>query len=260
MSPRPSAAATSTTRPCTRSAAARAWPSDTTATRQGLGLSLSQLNRIVEYDPRERRLTAEAGVTMSRIAETLGAAGQMLPVDVPQPGTATLGGVVAVQAQGPRVFGHGPLRHFVLGLQAVEGRGVAFRAGGSLAKGVAGPDVSRLLIGSLGTLGVITELTIRVRPAPQRTAVMACAPADLPEAERLLAAMPRSAVSPAAIELLWGAAWQDVAGGGGRSRVLGTIPGAGRSSRRRGRRGRMDGRAASRRVAGTGGHSVLRPR
>jgi glycolate oxidase FAD binding subunit len=149
---------------------------------------------------------------MSRVVETLAAAGQMLPVDVPQPGTATLGGVVAAQAVGPRVFGHGPLRHFVLGLRAVEGRGAAFRAGGSLTKGVVSPDVSRLLIGSFGTLAVITELTVRVRPAPQRTAVVACAPADLPEAERLLAAMPQSAVSPVAIELLWGAAWQDAAG------------------------------------------------
>src|SRR5688572_14394502 len=156
---------------------------------EGTGLSLAGMNRVVDYPARDMTVTVEAGVTMKSLAELLATERQRLPVDVPQAERATIGGVVATNWNGPRRYGEGSLRDFVIGISAVDGRGLPFKGGGRVVKNVAGYDFCKLLTGSLGTLGVITQVTLRLKPIPEQSALMACSLPDVPSAERLLAAL-----------------------------------------------------------------------
>jgi glycolate oxidase FAD binding subunit len=178
-------------------------------TRQGMGLSLAGLNRVVDYPARDMTVTVEAGITMGQLGETLAAGGQWLPIDVPQRAAATLGGVMATATSGARRYGYGTMRDYVIGVSAVDGRGQPFKSGGRVVKNVAGYDFCKLLTGSLGTLGVITQITLKVKPLPESSAFLVCDLDDLDVAERLLSALVHSATTPVAVELLTGPAWRE---------------------------------------------------
>ncbi|WP_254509666.1 FAD-binding oxidoreductase [Anatilimnocola floriformis] len=171
-------------------------------------LSLAQLNRVVDYPARDMTITVEAGITMAQLAETLVKEHQRLPVDVPQADRATIGGVIATNWNGHRRYGQGSLRDFVIGIEAVDGNGLLFHGGGRVVKNVAGYDFCKLLCGSFGTLGIITQVTLKVRPLPERSAWLACSVNDAKKAETMLAALQQSAVTPAAVELVSGSVWQ----------------------------------------------------
>lgn len=173
----------------------------------GSGLSLAGLSRVVDYPARDMTVTVEAGVTMQTLADLLAAEGQRLPLGVPLADKATVGGVVATNWNGPRRYGCGTVRDYVIGISAVDGRGMSFKGGGRVVKNVAGYDFCKLLTGSLGTLGVITQVTFKVRPITEQFTLMACALQTTGQAEKLLAALVTSATTPAAIELLSGPAW-----------------------------------------------------
>jgi len=175
-----------------------------TPKQQGIGLSLAGLKQIIDYPARDMTITVEAGITMQTLEQTLAAEGQQLPFDVPQSEAATLGGVVATNWNGPRRLAYGTVRDHVIGIRAVDGRGVAYSGGGRVVKNVAGYDFCKLLTGSMGTLGVITQLTMRVKPLPERTAMVEIPLASRSVAERILEAMVTSQASPVAIELLAG--------------------------------------------------------
>ena len=177
------------------------------AKQPGVGLSTAGINRVVDYPARDMTITVEAGVTMATLAATLATEAQRLPVDAPQADRATLGGLVATAPSGPRRYGHGTMRDYVIGITAVDGRGVPFHGGGRVVKNVAGYDFCKLLTGSLGTLGVITQITLRVKPVPERNALVTCDVSDLDQAEKLLAALVDFESPPAAIELVTGPAW-----------------------------------------------------
>jgi glycolate oxidase FAD binding subunit len=177
------------------------------AKAKGIGLATAGLNRVVDYPARDMTITVEAGITMRRLAETLAAEHQWLPVDAPQAGSATLGGVLATNWNGPRRFGQGPLRDFVIGISAVDGAATEFKAGGRVVKNVAGYDLCKLLVGSQGTLGIITQATLKVRPIPEASTFMFTRPRDWAAAEQLLATLLQSPVTPATVELLTGPAW-----------------------------------------------------
>ncbi len=179
------------------------WP----AKKPGIGLSLAKLNRVVDYPARDLTITVEAGITMKSLAELLASERQRLPIDVPQAEQATLGGVVATNFNGPRRLGQGSVRDYVIGISAVDGRGMGFKGGGRVVKNVAGYDFCKLLTGSLGTLGVVTQLTLRLKPIPERLAFVVCSPRDAREAEKLLAALVHSRTTPVSIELLAGKVW-----------------------------------------------------
>jgi glycolate oxidase FAD binding subunit len=179
------------------------------ATRPGIGLSLSRLNRVIDFPSRDMTITAEAGITMAALAAELGRCGQRLPIDVPQPERATLGGVIATNTSGPRRYGSGTLRDYVIGISAVDGRGTPFKGGGRVVKNVAGYDFCKLLTGSMGTLAVITQATLKVVPVPEAAAFLYHDLSDIAQAEPRLAALVTSQVKPAAIELLAGPAWRD---------------------------------------------------
>jgi glycolate oxidase FAD binding subunit len=123
------------------------------------------LDGIVEYEPTELVLTARAGTPLVAIEEALATNGQMLAFEPPHFGPgATLGGSVAAGLSGPRRPAAGAVRDFVLGVRMLDGNGTDLQFGGRVMKNVAGFDVSRLLAGSLGTLGLLTEVSIKVLP------------------------------------------------------------------------------------------------
>jgi glycolate oxidase FAD binding subunit len=126
------------------------------------------LTGIVDYEPTELVMTARAGTPLSEIEKALAAGGQMLAFEPPYFGqNATLGGCIAAGFSGPRRAGAGSARDFVLGVRIVNGLGEDLRFGGQVMKNVAGYDVSRLLTGSFGTLGLITEVSLKVLPIPE---------------------------------------------------------------------------------------------
>src|SRR4029079_12976461 len=135
-------------------------------------LNLSSLAKIVDYTPRDMTILVEAGVRMADLAATLAAERQQLPIDVPRAADATIGGVIATNWCGPRRYGHGTIRDYVIGIHAVDGRGVAFKGGGRVVKNVAGYDFCKLLTGSLGTLGVITQVALKVKPQSESSAAV----------------------------------------------------------------------------------------
>ena len=132
-------------------------------------LSTRKMNRFVAHEPADLVATAEAGLTLREFQARLAEAGQWLPIDPPDQATATIGGVVATASAGPQSFGYGPLRSFVIGLRAVLADGRRIKAGGHVVKNVAGYDLCKLFTGSYGTLGVITEVTFKLRPLPAET-------------------------------------------------------------------------------------------
>jgi len=173
-------------------------------TEPGIGLSTAGLDRIVDHAANDMTITVEAGVTLARLAEQLASCRQRLPIDVAQPDRATVGGAVAVNPSGPRRFGFGTLRDYLLGIRAVDGEGREFRGGGRVVKNAAGYDLGKMLIGSLGTLAVVTEVTLMVRPMPETSALVCCDLPELQSAEPLLAAMIHTKTLPVAVELLLG--------------------------------------------------------
>jgi glycolate oxidase FAD binding subunit len=121
---------------------------------------------IVAYEPTELVITARGGTPLAEIEATLAERGQLLAFEPPHFGEATLGGCVAAGLSGPRRASAGALRDFVLGVKIMDGRARVLSFGGQVMKNVAGYDVSRLMAGSLGTLGLILEVSLKVLPRP----------------------------------------------------------------------------------------------
>ena len=123
---------------------------------------------IVAYDPTELVITARAGTPLAELNSALDAAGQMLPCEPPAfHGAATVGGAVATGLAGPRRPWVGSVRDFVLGCRVITGEAKHLRFGGEVMKNVAGYDMSRLLAGSYGCLGLVTEVSLKVLPKPR---------------------------------------------------------------------------------------------
>jgi len=141
-------------------------------------LDMAGCSGIVAYEPRELVLTVRAGTRLAEVEAALAAERQMLPFEPPHfepAGNATIGGIVATGLSGPRRPYAGAVRDFVLGTRVVNGKGEALAFGGRVIKNVAGYDVSRLMTGALGTLGVLTEISFKVLPVPAAEATLAFA-------------------------------------------------------------------------------------
>ncbi|HEX6188063.1 MAG TPA: FAD-binding protein [Pyrinomonadaceae bacterium] len=132
-------------------------------------LSTRRMDRMIAHEPADLVATAEAGLTLTEFQKQLAQNGQWLPIDPADDGSATLGGIVATGSSGPQSFGYGPLRSFVIGLRVVLADGRQIKAGGRVVKNVAGYDLCKLFTGSFGTLGLITEVTFKLRPLPVET-------------------------------------------------------------------------------------------
>ena len=150
---------------------------------EGELLETGALRGIVNYEPSELVITARAGTPLAEVEQALAAQGQCLPFEPPHFGAgATVGGMVAAGLSGPARASVGAVRDYVLGLQMVNGRGEELVFGGQVMKNVAGYDVSRLMAGALGTLGLITEVSLKVLPVAPAEATLRF---ELPQADAL---------------------------------------------------------------------------
>ena len=141
---------------------------------------------IVDYEPTELVITARCGTPLAEIEAALAGQNQMLAFEPPHFGaTATIGGVVACALSGPRRASAGALRDFVLGAVLMDGKGEVLTFGGQVMKNVAGYDVSRLLAGSLGTLGLILQVSLKVLPLPFRESTIRFALSEIDALARL---------------------------------------------------------------------------
>jgi glycolate oxidase FAD binding subunit len=137
---------------------------------QGEPLALGDHRGVIDYHPEELVLTARAGTPLSELETLLAEQGQMFAFEPPHFGAAaTLGGTIAANLSGPRRAYAGAARDFVLGVRVVNGRGEILRFGGEVMKNVAGYDLSRLVTGAMGTLGVILDVSLKVLPRPRET-------------------------------------------------------------------------------------------
>jgi D-lactate dehydrogenase (cytochrome) len=140
--------------------------------KANLIVSTARLNKIIEHEPADLIAIAEAGVRLTDFNAKLAENGQWLPLDPPDDGRATLGGVVATGIAGPQQFGYGRPRGSVIGMKVVLADGSMIKAGGRVVKNVAGYDLCKLFTGSYGSLGIITELNFKLRPRPAREATV----------------------------------------------------------------------------------------
>ncbi len=165
-------------------------------------LSTLHLNAPVVHNPADLTATAQAGISIADLQRTLGENGQFLPVDPPFSNRATLGGIVAADTFGPNRQGYGTLRDQVLGVTVIHADGTITRGGGRVVKNVAGYDMPKLYIGSLGTLGVIVEVNLRLLPRPEARRTIMGFFAGAEAAYRAFAPIFGSALVPTAFALL----------------------------------------------------------
>ena len=168
----------------------------------GLVVSFEHMNRILEVDPENRWLIAEPGATNGEIQQAAGAHGFFWPPDPTSSAYCTLGGNLAYNSAGPHAVKYGTPRDNTLGLAAVAGTGEAFRTGVHTTKGVVGYDLTRLLIGSEGTLAVTTEATLRLTPRPEATRLIQAVYRDVGDAARAVSRLMARAEIPSALEFM----------------------------------------------------------
>ncbi len=159
-----------------------------------------KLNRMIEHDHANLTATVQSGITLSDLQASLAPQKQFVPVEAPFPDRATVGGAIASNLNGPRRSYYGSVRDLVIGMRVVLASGEQIKAGGKVVKNVAGYDMCKLLVGSLGTLGIITEVTLRTAPVAE-TAATVIASGTLAQAERLSEELSRSALLPAGVFL-----------------------------------------------------------
>ncbi len=164
-------------------------------------VSVRELNEVIEYEPADLVVTAQAGVALTELQHATEKHLQRLALDPPAAKSATIGGLIATASAGPQRYAYGTPRDHVLGLQIVTGDARVLNLGGKVVKNVAGYDLTRLLVGSRGTLGIITQVHVRLRPVlPEDvTFEVLAAPVELIE---LAHACRSAAFEPAALELV----------------------------------------------------------
>lgn len=163
---------------------------------------LDQLNRVIDYPARDMTITVEAGIQMAELTHLLAAESQRLPIDVPQAEQATLGGVIATNWSGSRRFGFGTMRDYVIGISAIDASGRRFSAGGRVVKNVAGYDLCKLLVGSRGTLAIITQVTLKLRPLPETSALVRLTFDSVGQIDAVLNRLLTSATRPVVFDVL----------------------------------------------------------
>ena len=181
----------------------------------GVAIDLRSLDRVIDYPAADMTITVEAGMTLGSLQKTLAEQGQRLTLEAPQADRATLGGIFATNASGPRRFGLGRPRDQIIGIRYVDSQGQAIKGGGRVVKNVAGYDLPKLLTGSMGTLGIIAELTLKVRPLPEASALAWVRFRRLAEAAQALDRLNTSGTRPVALELLNAPAARKVSGPSG---------------------------------------------
>jgi glycolate oxidase FAD binding subunit len=169
--------------------------------RVDLVLTLSRLNGVVDYEPGDMTATFQAGVLLRDAQAVLGRNQQFIGLDPPYGDRATLGGIVATNSSGPRRLRYGASRDLVIALRVVHADGKVTRAGAKVVKNVTGYDLNKLYIGSLGTLGVIVEVTFRLHPVPPVEQTLVARFESVDAARQAVGRILDSPVVPSAVEL-----------------------------------------------------------
>jgi glycolate oxidase len=165
-------------------------------------LSTAALNRIVEIDPVNRVAVVQPGVVNATLAAAVAEHGLRFPPDPGSWESSTIGGNVATNAGGMCCVKYGVTSEYVIGMEVVLGTGEVLRTGRRTAKGVAGYDLTRLFVGSEGTLGVITEITLALRPQPEESLTMVAVFPDTATAGAAVAGISAAGLTPSLLELL----------------------------------------------------------
>ena len=174
----------------------------TVPVRGGVVLSLERMNRILAIEPRDRIVRVEPGVTNQALQDAVAPHGFFWPPDPTSAAVCTIGGNLGCNAAGPRAIKYGTTRDNTLGLRAVTGAGEEIRTGVMTTKGVVGYDFTRLLIGSEGTLAVITEATLRLTPLPEARHTLQATYRSVGAAAAAVAAIMAQPVTPCALEFM----------------------------------------------------------
>ena len=162
---------------------------------------LHPASHVVDYPARDMTITVGAGLSIGELQRILREENQQLPIDVAD-AAMTLGRIVADDVCGPRQFGYGTLRDYVIGIEAVDGRGRVFHAGGRVVKNVAGYDLCRLLVGSRGQLGTITQITFKLKPLPPKQTLLVAGFRSLRDLESALDRLNVSATCPVILDVV----------------------------------------------------------
>ncbi len=171
-----------------------------------LVLSLEQLRAVVEHAPADQTVTVQAGLPLAELQAALATHGQRLALDPNLPPSASIGGILATNASGPRRLRYGGARDLLIGIRVALPDGSLARGGGKVVKNVAGYDLPKLYVGALGTLGVITEATFRLHPLPAATRTVALTAAELPALGEAVARVVASPLTPALVDMVGPAA------------------------------------------------------
>jgi len=174
----------------------------TIPSRGGVVLTLERMNRILRIDPANRLMVVEPGVTNQAVQEAAAQHGFFWPPDPTSAAYCSVGGNLAVNAAGPRAVKYGSCRENTLGLQAVLGTGESIRTGAHTTKSVVGYDLTRLLIGSEGTLAVITEATLKLTPLPEARRLMQVVFTDVTAAATAISRLMAQPSTPCALEFM----------------------------------------------------------
>src|SRR5689334_23597054 len=164
-------------------------------------MSLSRLDRVVEHDAENLTVSAQAGITIGALNLYISGERQFVPLDVPQRNVATVGGTVAANLNGPRRSAYGSIRDLVIGIRVALITGENVKAGGKVVKNVAGYDMCKLFVGSLGTLAIISEITLRLTPVPESVATVIAA-GRLSDLLNVAEKIAQSQLNPTAIFLI----------------------------------------------------------
>lgn len=172
----------------------------------GILLSFERMNRILELDPANRLARVEPGLTNQALQDALAPLGFFWPPDPTSAAFCTIGGNLAYNSAGPRAVKYGTSRDNTLGLTAVTGRGELIQTGVNTTKGVVGYDLTRLIIGSEGTLALITEATVAIRPLAEAKRSLQALYTDIGSAAKAVSAIMAQPLTPCTLEFMDGAA------------------------------------------------------
>jgi glycolate oxidase FAD binding subunit len=167
-----------------------------------LVLSTARMNKVIEHVPGDQMVRVQGGIKLEDLQRQLVGEEQMLGIDPPEEG-ATVGGIVASNASGPRRLRYGTIRDLIIGIEVVLSDGTVAKAGGKVVKNVAGYDLSKLFTGSLGTLGLIATCNFRLHPRPEAARTVAVELPDTVSAGEAAQAIVHAQLVPSSLELHW---------------------------------------------------------
>jgi glycolate oxidase FAD binding subunit len=175
-----------------------------------LRISTAKLNRVLQYEPNDLTISVEAGITYRELRRVLAEHRQMVPLDPPFSESATIGGVVATNASGPRRRLYGTARDMVIGMTFATLEGKLIRSGGMVVKNVAGLDMGKLMIGSFGTLAAVGVINFRLHPMPAETRTFVWEFVRVTEAIAARDKVLKSSLQPAAVDIVKSAGGYDL--------------------------------------------------